>query len=349
MSAPEVSVIIPTYNRAHLIARAVDCVLQQTYPHCHVIVVDDGSTDATPAILSEYARADSRLVIHRQPNQGRTSALNVGFALARAPLVARLDADDVAVPGRLERQRAFLESHADYALVGGGATFIDENGSAFADVVYPTADGEIRAAFAHTTPFIHSAVMLRKTAFSAVGGYRHAFSQAEDLDLWLRIAELHRVANLPECVVRYRMHAGQASVQQSSLQVLGALAARLSARARATGVADPVDTMKRVDIATLITHGITREEITTSSVLTLIWLARTMSRAGASELADRLLEAASAEARSNATVGRALAANVHRERARRYAEEGRWFKSGLETLRAISSRSSTGRSRTRSA
>jgi GT2 family glycosyltransferase len=109
MSAPEVSVIIPTYNRAHLIARAVDCVLQQTYPHCHVIVVDDGSTDATPSVMAERYGNEPRVRYIRQPNAGVSAARNRALAEAKGDYIAYLDSDDLWRPWKLALQVACLE------------------------------------------------------------------------------------------------------------------------------------------------------------------------------------------------------------------------------------------------
>ena len=312
---------------------AVDSVLAQSLRALELVVIDDGSTDATAQILSRYAASDPRVVVRGQRNAGRTASLNRGFALARAPLVARLDADDVAMPDRLERQRTFLASHPETALVGGAVRLIDAGGRPFGDTRYPQSDGEIRRAFAYTTPFVHSAVMLRRETFERVGGYREAFTESEDLDLWLRIAESHAMANLPELVVQYRMHAGQATVRQLEVQARCAVAAHVAARARAAGRPDPLDRVERIDEATLLACGATREEITSVLVKSATWLAKTIDRAGDAVTADALLERASADARSSSGSAQ-LVAVVHRARAQRHAARGRRVRSRLARVRA---------------
>ena len=127
-------------------------------------------------------------------------------------------------------------------LVGGAVAFIDEHGRQFAEVRYPTADAEIRRAFSSTTPFVHSAVMMRREAFDAAGGYRAPLLPAEDLDLWIRIGAVSELANLAETVVSYRIHAGQSSLAELERQSLAVLAARVCGARTRAGSAGPVRT-----------------------------------------------------------------------------------------------------------
>jgi hypothetical protein len=274
------------------------------------------------------------VVIHRQANQGRASALNRGVALARAPLVARLDADDVALPRRLERQREFLAEHESVAVVGGAVTFINGNGRPFVDWQYPLTDAEIRDELASTTPFVHPAVMLRKDALQAVGGYRPVFGDADDVDLWLRIAERYELANVPDLVIRYRVHPGQATVRNLQLQTLCSVAARVAARARAEGRPDPFESAQQIEYESLIAGGATPQEITAALVGTTTWLAKMMGKAGYARAAEELFAEARRRARS-ASGSAELVAKVHREHAHRYAEEGRRVRATLETARRL--------------
>src|SRR4029453_7761382 len=140
----------------------------------------------------------SRAVVQPQPKEGPAVSLNRGVRLARAPLIARLDADDVALSNRLENQRQFLAEHESVAVVGGAVTFVDEGGRPFADVPYPLTDPEIRKAAERRTPFSHPSVMLRKNVFGSIGGYRPIFVEAEKVYLWLRIAAHTRLAHPPD-------------------------------------------------------------------------------------------------------------------------------------------------------
>jgi glycosyltransferase involved in cell wall biosynthesis len=330
--SPVVSVVMSVYNGERFLREAVESVLAQTLPNFELLVVDDGSTDSSPEILSSYQARDPRIVVHRQSNQGRAAALNRGFAVAQAPLVARLDADDIAFPERLARQARFLEEHETVAVVGGAVTFIDDRGRAFGAWQYPLTDREIRKAFAHTTPLVHPAVMLRKEVFDVVGGYRTLFKEAEDIDLWLRIAEQHELANVPEEAICYRIHGGQATRRALEQQSLEAIAARASARARMGGRGDPLDEAERIDYQTALAIGATPDEIASAFVRDFTWLAKTMSRAGYANAAEELFARAADKARSELGSS-SLVAHVHRERARRYREERRRVRATLETVR----------------
>jgi hypothetical protein len=202
--------------------------------------------------------------------------------------------------------------------------FIDENGRQFADARYPLTDAEIRGAFAETTPFVHSAVTMRRSAFEAVGGYRPAFLRAEDLDLWLRIGSDWELANLPETVVRYRIHAGQITARELEQQSLSVLAARVAWRARAAGLADPFEQTELVDREALQAAGASEEEVATEFVRLALWLAKTVSRSGDDDTAAGLFRLAEARARSESG-SRELLVLVRRERAKRLREQGRRF------------------------
>jgi glycosyltransferase involved in cell wall biosynthesis len=204
---PAVSVLMGVYNGAPWVARAVESVLGQTMPDLELIVVDDGSTDATPALLS--AVRDPRLMVERQAHAGLTPALILAMARARAPLIARLDADDVALPTRLERQIAFLEAHPGVGLLGSAARVVDEHNREATVIRPPEEDRAIRRALIRRNPFVHSSVMLRRTIAVQAGGYDPSFAVAQDYDLWLRLAPLTAMANLAEPLVIRHLGAGR--------------------------------------------------------------------------------------------------------------------------------------------
>jgi glycosyltransferase involved in cell wall biosynthesis len=312
---------------------AVESVLAQSLTDLELVAVDDGSSDATGSILAEYAAADSRVIVERQANAGPAAARNRGVRTASAPFVAIMDADDVALPTRLEQQVEFLARRRDVAVVGGAVSFVDASGREFGEWRYPSSDAEIRNALAHTTPLAQSATTIRKDAFDAAGGYRRLLAPAEDVDLWLRIAERHALANLPHRVIRYRVHPQQASVHRCEVQALGALAARLAARERAEGRADPIDTIDRLDDDTLRRIGATDREIASAVVHTMTWVARTLGRAGYAADSERLFLEARRRARG-AGGFRDLVGHVHRQHARLHREQGRRVPFALESLRA---------------
>jgi glycosyltransferase involved in cell wall biosynthesis len=331
-AAPKVSVVMSVFNGEGFVAAAITSVLEQTLVGFELVVVDDGSTDSTPAILAEFAAEDDRVAVHRHANQGLSASLNRGIELARAPLIARLDADDIALPTRLELQVDFLDRHEAVGLVGGAARFIDDEGHVFAEAVYPTSDSETRLAFAHSTPFVHSAVTFRRAAFQATEGYRGAFVDAEDLDLWLRIAEQHDVLNLPQQVVGYRIHAGQATFHNLERQATSALAARTAWRARAAGEPDPFLGVRHIDRAALDAAGLTEADVTAEFIPLATWLAKTIARAGQQRAADELFAAALERARLSGTP--AMVAEIQRQQGRVAGAEARRPRNRLRSVRS---------------
>jgi glycosyltransferase involved in cell wall biosynthesis len=209
---PAVSVLMSVYNGAPVVAEAIASVLGQTDGDLELIVVDDGSTDATPDMLA--AVADPRLRLVRQPRTGLTRALNRALGLARAGLVARLDADDTALPERLARQRAFLAAHPEVGLLGTGAREVDPTGALVRMVRPPVDDAALRRALIRANPFVHSSVMVRRELLARAGGYDETLAVAQDYELWMRLAGLTRLANLPDALVVRRLGEGRVSVER---------------------------------------------------------------------------------------------------------------------------------------
>jgi glycosyltransferase involved in cell wall biosynthesis len=218
---------------------AIQSVLAQTLADLELIVVDDGSVDATPAQLAEIR--DPRLVVERQARAGLAVALNRALGRARAPLVARLDADDVALPTRLERQRAYLQAHPDVGLLGTAARLVDGSGRDVGLVRPPEDDRAIRRALIRRNPFVHSSVMLRRALAISAGGYDASFPVAQDYDLWLRLSALTRMANLPEPLVVRRLVAGRVTAARDDERLRAEARARWRAVRR--GVYPPWDAL----------------------------------------------------------------------------------------------------------
>jgi glycosyltransferase involved in cell wall biosynthesis len=211
-AAPAVSVVMCVHDGAPLVAEAVASVLAQTDGDLELIVVDDGSTDDTPALLA--AVRDGRLRVHRQPRTGLTRALNRGLGLARAPLIARLDADDVALPERLARQRAFLAEHGEVGLLGTAAREVDPAGGPVRVVRPPADDAGLRRALIRANPFVHSSVMARRELIVRAGGYDETLPVAQDYDLWMRLSRLTRLATLDEVLVVRRLGPRRVSIER---------------------------------------------------------------------------------------------------------------------------------------
>jgi glycosyltransferase involved in cell wall biosynthesis len=196
-------------NGAPWVSEAVRSVLDQSAPDLELIVIDDGSVDDTAALLG--AVADGRVRVERRPPTGLTRSLNRALELARAPLIARLDADDTALPDRLARQRRFLDAHPDVGLLGTGAREVDAAGGHVTLVTPPADDVAIRRALIRRNPFVHSSVLMRRHWVEEVGGYDPTFPVAQDYDLWMRMSRVTRLANLPEPLIVRRLLPGRVS------------------------------------------------------------------------------------------------------------------------------------------
>lgn len=241
MSLLRVSVLMPVRNGAQWLPAAIDSVFAQTLPDFELLVIDDGSTDRTPEIVAGYAARDARVRPIRQDALGLVAALNRGIAEARADLIARLDADDIALPERLARQVAEMDTNPRLNLLGSWAEIIDGEGRVIGRLAPPPEPGRLRDTLARTNPFIHSSVMLRATAVRSFGGYRAAFEAAEDYDLWLRLSEHGDIAIMPEILVRYREHGGNVTVRKAARQMFSSRLAIRAAVARTSIGVDPAD------------------------------------------------------------------------------------------------------------
>lgn len=204
---PLISVCMPVYNAKRYVAEAIESIVSQTFRDFEFLIIDDGSTDGSLAILKRYAEQDSRIRLWSGPNAGYVPRLNEMLALSRGPLIARMDADDVSLPERFAQQVEFLRSHPEVDVVGGSQECIDSRGYPLAVWHPPASHDEIQeCALTGSGTISHPTVMMRRKAVLAVGGYREEMMPAEDYDLWLRMGECGQLANLPDIVLRYRMH-----------------------------------------------------------------------------------------------------------------------------------------------
>ncbi len=197
-----VSVVMSVYNADRYLEQAVKSILDQTLEAFEFIVIDDGSTDGSRSILRSFS--DERLVIIEQSNQGLPKALNRGITRARSPLIARMDADDIALPSRLQEQVDFLDRNPEHVGVGSNAFVIDEYGRYVYTTNEPRADESLRSRLPET-PFIHPSSMFRKEAFEAAGGYCEQMFTAQDTVLFNRMMRWGKVANLAKPLIKYRI------------------------------------------------------------------------------------------------------------------------------------------------
>lgn len=228
--APKVSLIMSVYNAAAYLEEAMDSILSQTFTDFEFIIFDDSSNDNTPAILKAYADKDARIrIVTNEVNMGLTKNLNRGIRLARGTYIARFDGDDVSLPTRFEKQVAFLDAHPHVGVISMWADVIDGSGRVTRTIKYPTTDAELRRAMIHYNPFFHPGLMMRKDAAVEAGLYNPVWKQAQDYELYFRIAKKHELANIPEVLLKFRETSGSITAKKNRRQVAFALEAKKKA------------------------------------------------------------------------------------------------------------------------
>lgn len=227
MSHPLISVVTGVYNGERYLRESLESVLSQKGVEMELIVVDDGSTDSTPEILNSYAARDSRIRVIAQGNEGLTQALIRGCAEARGELIARHDADDLSLRNRLQAQAKSLLENSGLSMVSCWSYAIGPEGE---DLWENKRSGDSTAATRDLLerligPPGHGSVMFRRADYREVGGYRSQFLLAQDIDLWLRLAEVGDLGYVPEFLYAFRVSEGGASSDHRTRQhQLGALA-----------------------------------------------------------------------------------------------------------------------------
>ncbi len=243
MSSPAISVAMSVYDSARFLAPAIESILAQSFTDFEFLILNDGSKDDSAAIIDSYAAKDSRIrAIHRE-NKGLIISLNQLLAEAKAPLIARMDGDDIAKPERFARQISFLNAHPDHGVLGTWTEDMDENGNSFylSGADHPTTDDEFQRVVGERSPLCHPSVIMRRDLALDAGGYHAAFRHCEDYDLWLRLASRTKICSLPERLVRYRHSAGQVSNKHIVEQQIGVAVSRLAWRERMAGRPDPTE------------------------------------------------------------------------------------------------------------
>lgn len=216
--ATRIAVLIPVYNSHHALEMALDSLAANDEPH-DVIVVDDGST---PPLKLSFEQHPNVHVIRLQQNVGITRALNygLGYILDRGyDYVARLDADDVALPNRLSIQRIFMDQNFDVAVVGGWGEVVSEEGTPIFCLNHPTEHEEIVRKLHHNNCFLHPSLMFRSAVFRDAGLYSEDYPCAEDYELMFRLASNFRTANLSQYVIRYTLTNTGISISKRNQQL----------------------------------------------------------------------------------------------------------------------------------
>lgn len=242
-SGPLVSVILPVRDGLPYLPAAVNSILDQTYENFELLAIDDGSIDETRQWLAARSFQDDRLRVLDNQGTGLVDALNYGISQAQGAYIARMDADDIAMPRRFERQVKFLEANPLIAVLGTQVLPIDAKGDpAGRATAFPTDPATIANALLEKgCVFRHPTIMARREALQSVGGYRADLAYAEDFDLWLRMAERFKLANLPDVTLFYRSHPQSISNARQLEQQLAHSLALLSAQRRRRGLSDPIE------------------------------------------------------------------------------------------------------------
>lgn len=240
MKTPAVSVVLPAYNAEAYLDDAIQSVRDQTFADFELIIINDGSTDRTAEILAQHAVEDRRIAIVTQVKSGLVTALNHGLRQARAPLIARMDADDICMPKRFEMQVAYLAKHPRVLALGTNITRIGATGAYKKAGKYPVGPAKIRRQMRKGCKIAHPSVMMRRRAVLQVGGYREICQRGQDYDLWLRLLDIGELDNLPDTLLHYREHDENVSSKNVTSQIVtGALVKWASDRRRA-GLPDPL-------------------------------------------------------------------------------------------------------------
>lgn len=199
------SVLMAVYNAGKPLRTAIESVLEQNEPDFEFLIIDDCSRDESAGTIREYAARDSRIRAIFQPeNRGLAATLNTGLAEARTDLVLRMDQDDESLPHRAATQVRFMDSHPEIAVAGSFVFHMSRQPRYDRLVTLPTDHDEIVRTLPKHNCIYHPSVIFRRSKILALGGYRPQFKNAEDLDLWLRAGRLHRLANIPLPLLRYR-------------------------------------------------------------------------------------------------------------------------------------------------
>lgn len=197
------------YNGGRYLGDSVASILKQTYKKFEVIIINDGSTDESLDILNEYLRKDNRIAIINQQNLGLSNSLNRGIELSRGDLIARMDADDISNPTRLEEQFNFMNNNPEVAVAGTAFELFGENTKSKI-ITMPVTNESIRRNLAFRFCLCHPTVMFRRKTIVDAEGYQET-GPWEDLELWLRLSrnKTLQFANLEKPLLKYRIHPNQ--------------------------------------------------------------------------------------------------------------------------------------------
>ena len=260
MSSPRLSVLMTTYNGERFLSEAIVSVLEQTFSDFEFIIVDDGSSDGSASIIRSFCKRDSRVRgIFLRKNVGIPRAANRGLREVRAPLVARVDSDDICAPRRFAQQVSYMDKHPDIYILGCRSVDIDEHGDVIKGRKYNINYARGRKRIAHLMrkgiyPLLHPTLVYRTASVRALGGYNELFPFGEDDDLFLHLLDRYGnvLENLPQCLYFYRRHGSSIShIKKFNKHVLIHVMIRYSSECRTQGLSDPLAGVSELSLSSL--------------------------------------------------------------------------------------------------
>lgn len=225
LAVPQVLVVLPMYNAARYVGRAVESVLAQSFTDFRLLALDDGSTDESVPMVGRYS--DPRVRLEQHSHAGIVAMINLGLEHAQQegiPFIARMDADDVSEPERLAKQVAALQANPGVAACSCNCRYVNEEGEVIGSSTVPLSSRRIRQELRRgLRGMVHGATLFRTGALAAVGGFRSTFLHAEDVDLFLRLSEKYQLMNVPEFLYRIRLNPRSLSMANARRNILFAL------------------------------------------------------------------------------------------------------------------------------
>jgi glycosyltransferase involved in cell wall biosynthesis len=239
MNRPLISVVMAVHNESQYIQQAIESILAQSFQQFEFIIIDDGSTDDTAAVIDGIK--DNRIKLIKTAKTNLGTALNSGIKETRSEFIARIDGDDFCEIDRFELQFQWMSTHPEYGLLGSNGNYVDEEGLILAPTDFPLENQHLQNILLNgiSNPFLHGSVILRKKALSECGLYRGEFRYSQDLDLWLRLAEVSKIANLGERLYFHRIRPGKTGASKWDDQRDYSNLARICAETRRRGESEP--------------------------------------------------------------------------------------------------------------
>ena len=221
-----VSILIPIHNAEKYLDEAIMSVIKQSYKKIEILCIENGSNDNSLALLKYYSKIYKNLKVIHLKKASLSNALNKGINKSKGEYIARMDADDISHPKRIEKQIKFLKKNKSVSIVGTNINLIDHKGNFVRKIYYPLKFKDLKKKLEVDSYIAHPSVMMRKEIFKKLKGYRFQFCPAEDYDLWLRAIHHFKIENMKEFLLNYREHSSKMGSVMELQTILGATYAR---------------------------------------------------------------------------------------------------------------------------